>query len=80
MEIINSPIYVKLTDADRKVLHDAYVILDELYDIIDENDCEYANNDLTNEGYDRRDIALAANILRVFAPADKLEITERKGC
>lgn len=76
MEIINSPIYVKLTDADRKALHDAYVILDELYEIIYENDCAYANNTLMNEGYDRCDISLAANVLRAFSPADQLAITE----
>lgn len=76
MEIINSPVYVQLTETDRKALHDAYAILDELYDIIDDNDCAYANNDLMNEGYDRHDIALAANVLRAFAPADKLTITE----
>lgn len=76
MEVINSPVYVKLTDTERKALHDAYVILNELVDIIYDNDCAYANNDLTNEGYDKGDIYTAAGVLQAFAPADKLTITE----
>lgn len=76
MEIIKAPIYVKLTEGERKTLRDAYAILNELYRIIDENDCERATNIPTNESYDRGDIALAANVLRAFAPADKLEISK----
>lgn len=76
MKIINSPVYVQLTDAERKTLHDAYALLDELADIIIDNDCAYANNDLTDEGYTRVDIQAAAGILQAFAPADKLTITE----
>lgn len=41
MEIIKAPIYVKLTEEERKTLRDAYDILNELYDVIHDNDCEY---------------------------------------
>ena len=74
MKVINSVITVQLTSIDQATLSNAYAILNELYRIIDENDCECATNTLTNESYDRGDIALLANILRTFASADKLEI------
>lgn len=44
MEIIKAPIYVKLTEEERKTLRDAYDILNELYDVIHDNDCEYVRN------------------------------------
>lgn len=74
MKVINSVITVQLTGIDQATLSNAYTILNELYKIIDENDCERATDTLTNENYDRGDIALAANILLEFASADKLEI------
>ena len=76
MEIINSVITVQLTGIDQTTLSNAYTILNELYKIIDQNDCERATDTLTNESYDRGDIALAANILRTFASADKLETSK----
>ena len=74
MKVINSVITVQLTSIDQATLSNAYTILNELYKIIDENDCELATNTLTNESYNRGDIALAANILRTFASAEKVEI------
>ena len=74
MKVINSVITIQLTGIDQATLSNAYAILNELYKIIDENDCELATNTLTNESYDRGNIALAANILMEFASADKLEI------
>lgn len=74
MKVINSVITVQLTGIDQATLSNAYTILNELYKIIDENDCEHATDTLTNESYDRGEIALAANILMEFASADKLEI------
>lgn len=74
MKIINSVITVQLTGIDQATLSNAYTILNELYKIIDEIDCERATDTLTNESYNRGDIALAANILLEFASADKLEI------
>lgn len=44
MEIIKAPIYVKLTEEERKALRDASDILNELYDIIADNDCEYVGD------------------------------------
>ena len=76
MKVINSVITVQLTSIDQATLSNAYAILNELYKIIDENDCELATNTLTNESYDRGDIAIAANILQAFASADKLEISK----
>ena len=77
MKIINSVITIQLTSIDQATLSNAYTILNELYKIIDENDCEFATtNTLTNESYDRDDIALAANILQTFASADKLETSK----
>lgn len=76
MEVINSIIHVQLTDAEREALYDAYTSLNDLYNIIDENDCTYANNAMTNTGYDRSDIALAANVLQTFASTDELKITK----
>ena len=76
MKIINSIITVQLTGIDQTTLSNAYTILNELYKIIDENDCERATDTLTNESYNRGDIALAANILRTFASADKLETSK----
>ena len=76
MKVINSVITVQLTGIDQATLSNAYTILNELYKIIDENDCKHATNTLTNESYDRGDIALAANILRTFASADKLETSK----
>ena len=76
MKIINSVITVQLTGIDQATLSNAYTILNELYKIIYENDCERATDTLTNESYDRGDIALAANILRTFASADKLETSK----
>ena len=74
MKIINSVITVQLTGIDQATLSNAYTILNEVYKIIDENEYERATDTLTNESYDRGDIALAANILLEFASADKLEI------
>ena len=76
MKIINSVITVQLTSIDQATLSNAYTVLNELYKIIDENDCERATDTLTNESYDRGDIALAANVLRTFASADKLETSK----
>ena len=76
MKVINSVITVQLTSIDQATLSNAYTILNELYKIIDKNDCERATDILTNESYDRGDIALAANILRTFASADKLETSK----
>ena len=76
MKIINSVITVQLTGIDQTTLSNAHTILNELYKIIDENDCERATDTLTNESYNRGDIALAANILRTFASADKLETSK----
>ena len=76
MKVINSVITVQLTGIDQATLSNAYNILNELYKIIDKNDCERATNTLTNESYDRGDIALATNILQTFASADKLETSK----
>ena len=76
MKIINSVITVQLTSIDQATLSNAYTILNELYKIIDENDCELATNALTDESYDRGNIALVANILRTLASTDKLEISK----
>lgn len=73
MEIIKSPIYVKLTEEERKTLRDAYDILSELYGIIADNDCEYVDDTFGNE-YDRLNVALTANVLQMLAPAEKVEI------
>lgn len=73
MEIIKTPIYVKLTETERKTLRDAYDILNELYDIIADNDCEYVDDTCGND-YDRSDIALTANVLQMLASAEKVEI------
>lgn len=76
MKVINSVITVQLTSIDQATLSNAYAILNELYKIIDENDCELATNTLTKESYDRSNIALAANILRTLASTDKLETSK----
>lgn len=73
MEIIKAPIYVKLTEEERKILCDAYDILNELYNIIANNDCEYVG-DTCGNSYDRLDIALTANVLQMLAPTEKVEI------
>ena len=74
MEIIKTPIYVKLTETERKTLRDAYNIMNELYNIIADNDCEYVSN--TYDDYDRPDIALTANVLQMLAPTEKVEISK----
>lgn len=74
MEIVKAPIYVKLTEEERKTLRDASTILDELYDIIAENDCEYVG-DTCGNGYDRQEIALASDVLQMFPPTEKVEIS-----
>ena len=76
MKIINSVITIQLTSIDQATLSNAYTILNELYKIIDENACALAINTLTDESYDGGNIALAANILRTFASADKLETSK----
>ena len=76
MKVINSVITVQLTGIDQATLSNAYTILNELYKIIDENACELATNTLTNESYDRSNIALVANILRMLASTDKLETSK----
>ena len=76
MKIINSVITIQLTSIDQATLSNAYTVLNELYKIIDENDCELATNTLTNESYDRSNIALAANILRTLAATDKVEASK----
>lgn len=73
MEIIKSHIYVKLTEEERKTLHDAYDILNELYDIIADNDYEYVDDTFGND-YDRLNVALTANVLQMIASAEKVEI------
>ena len=73
MEIIQAPVYVKLTEEERKTLRDAYDILNELYDILADNDCEYVGDTCGND-YDRPDVALTANVLQMLAPAEKVEI------
>ena len=76
MKVINSVITVQLTGIDQATLSNAYTILNELYKIIDENNCERVTDTLTNESYDRGDIAIAANILQTFASVDKLETSK----
>lgn len=73
MEIIKAPIYVKMTEEEREALRDAYDILNELYNVIADNDCEYVSDTCGND-YDRLDIALTANVLQMLAPAEKVEI------
>lgn len=73
MEIIKAPVYVKLTEDERKTLRDAYDILNELYDIIHDNDCEYVS-DTCGNGYDKADVALTANVLQMLASTEKVEI------
>lgn len=75
MEIIKAPIYVKLTEEERKTLRDACDILSELYDIIHENDCEYMGD--CGNNYDRVDVALTVNVLQMLAPAEKVEIISK---
>lgn len=70
MEFIEPPIYVKLTEEERKTLRDAYDILNELYDVIHDNDCECVS-DTCGNGYDRVDVALTANVLQMLAPLKK---------
>lgn len=74
MEIIQAPVYVKLSDEERNLLHKVYVILNDLVNVAEENDCEYVSNPLTGNGYGRFDLSQAAEICRVFAPAERLEI------
>lgn len=76
MEFIESPIYVKLNDEERNSLHEAYVILNDLVAAAEENNCEYVGNSLSGDGYGRFDLNQAAEICRVFAPAEKLEISK----
>ena len=71
MEVIKSPIYVKLTEEERKTMRDAYDIFNELYDIIADNNCKYVS-DTCGNCYDRPDIALAANVLQMLFSAEKL--------
>ena len=73
MEIIKAPIYVKMTEEERKTLRDAYDILNELYDIIADNDCEYVDDTCGND-YDRPDVALTTNVLLMLATIEKVEI------
>ena len=73
MEIVKASTYVKLTEEERKTLSDANNILNELYNIIVDNDCEYVGDTCGNE-YDRLDVALTANVLQMLAPAEKVEI------
>ena len=74
MEIIKAHIHVKLTEEERKTLRDAYDILNELYSLIVENDCEYVG-DTCGNGYDRQEIALASNVLQMFPPTKEVEIS-----
>ena len=73
MEVIKAPIYVKMTEQERKTLRDAYDILNELYDVIADNDCDYVGDTCGND-YDRVDVALTANVLQMLAPTEKVEI------
>lgn len=73
MEVIKAPIYVKMTEQERKTLRDAYDILNELYDVIADNDCDYVGDTCGNT-YDRVDVALTANVLQMLAPTEKVEI------
>lgn len=75
MKFIEATIYVKLSDEERNSLHEVYVILNDLVNAAEENDCEYVGNPLTGNGYGRFDLSRAAEICRVFAPAEKLEIS-----
>lgn len=75
MKFIEATIYVKLSDEERNSLHEVYVILNDLVNAAEENDCEYVGNPLTGNGYGRFDLSQAAEICRVFAPAEKLEIS-----
>lgn len=50
-------------------------ILNELYDIIADNDCEYAGDTYGNN-YDRVDVALTANVLQMLALTEKVEISK----
>ena len=74
MEITKAPIYAKLTEEERNSLHEVYVILNDLVNVAEENDCEYVSNPLIGNGYWRFDLSQAAEICRVFAPSEKLEI------
>lgn len=77
MEIIKAPTYVKLTEKERKTLLDAYDILNELYNIIADNDCEYVDDTCRNK-YDRLDIALTANVLQMLALLKRWKSVNKK--
>lgn len=73
MEIVKAPIYVKLTEEERNHLHQASLILNQLYEIANDNNYEYVS-DTCGNGYDKYDIQSAECVLQIFAPAEKLEI------
>lgn len=75
MEIIQAPVYVKLTEEERKTMRDAYDIFNELYDIVHDNGCEYVSDTCGND-HDRVDIALTANVLQMLVTAEKVEIRD----
>lgn len=75
MKVINSVITAQMTDIDRATLYNAYNILNELYAIIVDNNCEYVSDTCGND-YDRADVALTANVLQMLASADKLETSK----
>ena len=74
MEVITAPIYVKLTEEERKTLRDAYNIFNELYYIIADNDCEYVS-DTCGNCCDRPDIARVVNVLPRLFSAEKVIIS-----
>lgn len=75
MEFIESPVYVKLSDEERNSLYEAYVILTDLAAAAEEDNNKYIGDPLTGDGYERFDVSQAAEICRVFAPAEKLKIS-----
>ena len=73
MEVIKAPVYVKLTEEERKTIRDAYDILNELCGIVHDNGCEYVSDTCGNV-YDRVDVALTANVFQMLATTEKVEI------
>ncbi len=73
MEIIETPIYVKLTKEERDHLFQSYLILNKLYQIAEENDCEYVG-DICGNGYGKFDIQSAECVVQMLCSAEKLEI------
>lgn len=76
MEIIKAPIYVKLTEEERKTLRDACEVISHLFDLMYDYEQEYAISNIGEE-YSMSQVRDTSNLLAALIGSDKMQLENK---